>query len=110
MGMGYQLDRAWVNAAKGIRQLQKADKAMQKDHMDSADDHFNKALHFFAIGVEHLEKAEDDADIKAGKYMSEGDDQLRKAVRLYAEGDVDAAEMHYEKALDKYDEALDLIN
>ena len=109
MGMDYQLDRAWANAAKGIRQCQKADKAWQKGNTDSAGDHFGKALEKFEIAVEHLAKAAEDADIKAGKLLSEGNQQLQKAIDQFANDDADGAKKHYEKALDKYDEALDLI-
>ena len=108
MGMDYQLHRAWANVAKGIRQCQKADKAWQKGRTESVADHFGKAVYSFETAVEHLAKAADDADVKAGKLLSEGNQQLQKAIDQFADDDVDGAERHYEKALDKYDEALDL--
>ena len=110
MGMNYQLDRAWAATAKGVRQCQKADKVLLEGKVDSAANHFDKALNYFAIAVDHLAKAEDDANIKAGNLLDAGDEQLQKAIDRWRDGDADSAENHYEKALDKYDEALDLID
>lgn len=110
MGMEYQLDRAWANTAKGVRQCQKADKVLQDGKVDSATNHFSKALNYFGTAVDHLAKAEDDAYVKAGNLLDDGNQQLQKAIDRYADGDTDSAEGHYEKALDKYDEALDLID
>ena len=110
MGMNYQLDRAWVNAAKGVRQCQKADKVFAKGKVDSATDHYAKALNYFGTAVDHLAKAEDDAEIKAGKLVDDGNQQLQTAIDRWTDGDDSSARRHYEKALDKYDEALDLID
>ena len=110
MGMNYQLDRAWANTSKGIRQCQRADKALSNGNADSAEDHFGKALDYFSTAVDHLAKAEDDANIKAGKLLDEGNQQLQKAIDKYVNNDFDSADNHYEKALDKYDEALSLVD
>ncbi|MEE4662231.1 MAG: hypothetical protein V2J89_17305 [Halieaceae bacterium] len=110
MGMNYQLDRAWANAAKGIRQCQKADKLLLEGEADSAAKHFDKALGYMATAVDHLAKAEDDAEIKAGNLLQEGSQQLDKATACWTKGDLDGAGAHYDKALDKFDDALDLID
>lgn len=107
--MDYQLDRAWANTAKGIRQCQKADTALLNGDYDTAGRHFDKALSHFETAVEHLAKAEDAANVRIGNLLDDGNQQLQKAIDQYAEGDIDSAEGHYEKALEKYDEALDLI-
>ena len=44
MGINYQVHRAAVNAAKGVRQFQKADKALTNDKVDSAVNHLNKEI------------------------------------------------------------------
>lgn len=110
MGMNYQLDRAWANAAKGIRQCQKADKLLLAGKADSAANHFKKALGSVATAVDHLAKAGEDADIKAGNLLDAGAQQLDKALARWAEGDLDGAGAHYDKALAKFDDALDLID
>lgn len=109
MGMNYQLERAWVNTYKGIRQCQKADKTLSKGNAKSAAEHYDKALNFFTVAVEHMDKADDDAVIKAGKLLDQGNGELGKAVEEYLSGDDGNAEKHYEKALAKYDKALDLV-
>ena len=110
MGMYFQADRAWANATKGVRQCQKADKLLDKGDVDSAVKHFNKALDYFGTSVDHLAKAEDDANVKAGKLFDAGDEELQKAIDKYVDGDTDGAGKYYEKALDKYDEALELVD
>ena len=110
MGMNFQIDRAWANAAKGIRQCQKADKLLLAGEVDSAANHFNKALGYMATAVDHLAKAGEDAEIKAGNLLDAGAKQLDKAAACWTEGDLDGAGAHYDKALGKFDEALELIN
>lgn len=44
MGINYQLDRAWADKSKGVRQCQKADKSLADGNADSAASHFEKAL------------------------------------------------------------------
>lgn len=110
MGIDYQLYRVWANTSKGVRQCQKADKALQEDNADSATNHLEKALNYFGYAAEHMAKAEDDAVVKAGKLLDAGNGQLQKALDLYAEGHTDRAQNHYDEALEKYDEAFDLID
>lgn len=110
MGTNFQVYRAAANAAKGIRQFQKADEAIAKDKADSAVRHLNKGLDKFASSLDHLEKAEDDAFAKAAKEIDQGNEQLKKAIEAFADGNDDRAASHYEKALDKYDDALDILD
>jgi len=42
MGVDYQMHRASVNVAKGLRQFQKAETAYAKEKIDSTVDHINK--------------------------------------------------------------------
>ena len=42
--------------------------------------------------------------------LAKSTDELQKALDRWTDGDVDGAEKHYEKALYKFDEALDLID
>ena len=110
MGENYQVYRAAVNAAKGIRQFQKADSAIDKDNVDSAARHFDKGLGFFASALDHLEKAEDDAYETAAKELTKGNDELQKSIDAYSKDDMNSAAKHYAKALEHYDTALDELD
>ena len=110
MGQNFQVYRAAVNAAKGIRQFQKADNAIDKDNVDSAARHFDKGLGFFASALDHLEKAEDDAYETAAKELAKGNDELKKSIDAYAKEDMNGAAKHYVKALEHYDTALDELD
>jgi hypothetical protein len=109
MGIDYQLDRAWANAAKGLRQCQKAEKALESGRTDAASDHFAKAGDKFGTAVDHLLKADDDAYKKAGSLLDDCNKQLQKAADAFLDGNDASAANHYDKALDKFDEALDLV-
>lgn len=109
MGVDFQVDRAAVNAAKGMRQFQKADNALANDNIDGAARHLNKGLNDFAAALTHLEKAEEDAYLKAGQEIDKANQQLQKAIDEYGNGNADSARSHYDKALDDYDQALDLL-
>ena len=100
MGENYQVYRTAVNAAKGIRQFQKADNAIDKAKVDSAVRHFDKGLNFLAIALDHLEKAEDDAYDAAAKELTKGNTEVH----------LDGAAKHYEKAFEHYDSALDELD
>jgi len=110
MGETFQVYRAAVNAAKGIRQFQKADDKMDNDDVDSAVRHFDKGLNFLATALDHLEKAEDDAYDKAADEFAKGNAQIQKCLDACSNDNADGAAKHYEKALEHYDAALDELD
>lgn len=109
MGIDFQIHRASVDISKGFRQFQKADKSLTNDHVESAVNHLDKGLNLFATAMDHLAKAEDDAYAKAGNEIDKGNRELQKSIGEYSEGNIDSAGKHYARALDNYDDALDLI-
>jgi tetratricopeptide (TPR) repeat protein len=109
MGIDYQAHRASVDTSKGFRQFQKADNALSNGNVDSAVTHLNKGYNYFATAVDHLAKAEEDAYNKAGKEIDQGNNDLQKSIDAYSNGNLDSAQAHYDKALAKYDDALDLM-
>jgi tetratricopeptide (TPR) repeat protein len=109
MGIDYQVHRASVDTSKGLRQFQKAEKALAKGNVDSAVAHLNKGHNYFATALDHLAKAEEDAYKKAGKEIDQGNTDLQKSIDEFANGNLDSAQAHYDKALAKYDDALDLL-
>ena len=109
MGIDMQLHRASVDVAKGFRQFQRADNDVYKNNVDSAVRHLNKGLDCFNSALDHVAKADDDAYSKAGKDIDRGNKDLQKSIDAYADGNVDSAGNHYQKALGSYDAALDLI-
>lgn len=110
MGENYQVYRAAVNAAKGIRQFQKADNEIDKDKVDSAVRHFDKGLGFLGSALDHLEKAADDAYDTAARELTKGNAEVQKCLDAYGKDDMDGAAKHYEKALEHYDTALDELD
>lgn len=109
MGIDYQVHRASVDISKGFRQFQKADNKLVDGNVDSAVNHLDKGLNLFGTAMDHLAKAEEDAYNKAGGEIDKGNKDLRKSIDEYSNGDVDSAAKHYASALDKYDEALELL-
>lgn len=107
MGEDFQVYRAAVNAAKGIRQFQKADKEIDRDNVELAVRHFDKGLNFLASAVEHIGKAADDAYDAAAKELAKGNEQIQECLDAYNNNDAHGAEKHYAKALEHYDAALD---
>ena len=110
MGIDFQMHRASANMAKGFRQFQKADNQLAKGKVDSAVKHYDKGLNCFATAEDHLAKAEDDAYSKVGTKIDKGNQELKKSIYEYTQGNVDNAEKHYVSAMNSYDEALDLID
>lgn len=109
MGVDYQLHRVSVDVSKGFRQFQKADNDVYKEEYDAASNHLNKGLGFFSSAYDHAIKAEDDAYVKAGGYLDDGNKELQKSIDEYAAGNLDSAATYYQKAVTKYDDALDLM-
>ena len=109
MGIDFQIHRISVDISKGYRQFQKADSAANKDNLDSAVSHLNKGLNYFASAQVHLVKAEEDTYNKAGNEIDKGNKQLQESIDDYANGHADRGASHYEKAMESYDSALDLI-
>jgi hemerythrin-like domain-containing protein len=110
MGETFQIYRAAVNVAKGIRQFQKADDQVDKDNVDSAVRHFDKGLGFLATALDHLGKAADDAYDTAAKELTKGNDEIQKSIDAYNDDNLDRAAKHYEKALEHYDAVLEELD
>jgi tetratricopeptide (TPR) repeat protein len=110
MGENFQIYRAAVNAAKGIRQFQKADKDVGKENIDRAVRHFDKGLNFLVNALEHVENAADDAYDTAAKHLAKGNAELKKCMDAFDSNDMSAASKHYDKALEHYDAALDELD
>jgi tetratricopeptide (TPR) repeat protein len=110
MGENFQVWRAAVNVAKGIRQFQEADNEIDKDNLNSAVRHLGTGLNRFTTALDHLEKAEDDAAHAAAKELTKGNDEVRKCVDAYGKDDPNGASKHYEKALEHYDSVLDKLD
>lgn len=109
MGMEIQLHRASVDVAKGYRQFEKAGNQLSKDNVDSGVRHLQKGLDCFSHARDHLANAEGDAYNKAGKEISEGSTELQKSIEAWGAGNAGSAQSHYDNAIAKYDQALDLI-
>jgi hypothetical protein len=109
MGIDYQAHRASVDTSKGFRQFQKADSAWADGNLDSASTHLNKGYNYFSTAADHLAKAEEDAYNNAGNEIGQGNSELQMSIDDLANGNVDSAQAHYNKALAKYDDALDLM-
>lgn len=109
MGMNYQLTVAGFDVSKAMRQFQRADKAFSNENDDRGVKHLKKGFELLGKAYDHLVQADEDAYNKAGEEIGKGNTQLEKSIDSYASGNDDSGDRHYEKALDHYDNALDLI-
>ncbi|WP_224489357.1 hypothetical protein [Robertkochia flava] len=109
MGVNYQVNMAGFDISRAYRQFQRADKAFWKEHDGTAERHLKKALELLATAYDHMVKAEEDAIVKAGNEIGKGNDELDKCINALANGKEDHAETQYEKALEHYSKALDLV-
>jgi len=109
MGIEFQMHRAAVDIAEGLRQVQKADAEFSRDNIDSTVKHYNKGLDYFTTAMDHVVKAEDDAYAKAGEEIDKGNKEMNESIDSFAKGHTDSAQNYYLKAMDNYDRALDLI-
>lgn len=100
----------WANNCRAIRQCQIADKALQDGHTESAAVHYAKALKYFETAHQRLSDAEDKTNKRLRALLKSGNNQLEKALTEYSAGYAHSARAHYARALEKYDEALDLAS
>jgi len=54
--------------------------------------------------------AEDDAAAKAGSEIDKGNQELQKAKGACADGKYDSSDRYFEKAMENFDEALNLMS
>ena len=110
MGLHHQAHRVSVDLAKGYRQIQKAAADFYKNDNDRAISHLNHAYNDFSAAMDHAVKAEEDLYKKVGSEIDKGNSDLQKSIDSYTEGNFEAAEGYYNKALNAYDSALDKIH
>ena len=110
MGMNFELNKGAVHIARGIRQINKASDKAGDGNYDSTAKHLDKALVQFADALNNFMNAEDDLAAKVGSEIDKGKAQLQKARDAYADGDYDSSDRHLDKALEYFDEALDLVD
>ena len=109
MGERFQIFQAIVDMARGFRQFQHADNALVKDKNDLALKHLESGLELFEKVVIHMAKAVEDVYQNAAGEINKGNNELEKSLDEFVKGNDDSAESHYNKVLDCYDKALDLL-
>ncbi len=110
MGEKFQIFEANVDMARAFRQFQRADKAFVKDKDDLAVKHLGNGLELFKKVAIHIAKAVEDDYQNAADEINKGNDELEKSLDEFDKGNDDSAERHYNKGLDCYDKALDLLD
>ena len=109
MGTKIQEYMASFDLSRAFRQFQRADKALNNDNTDSAVSHLKKGITLVAKSIDHISNAVDDTFDNAADMFEKGNKELQKSIDAFADGKDDSAKRHYEKALDLYDEALELV-
>ncbi len=110
MGTKIQEYLASFDLSRAFRQFHMANKAFNKDNIDSTAKHLERGLHLVVKALGHIEKAVDDQlAIAAGKF-EKANEELQKSIDAFADGKDESAERHFDKAMDLYDEALDLVD
>ena len=110
MGTKFQEFDMSFDISRAYREVQRADKDFANGKDDAAAKRLEKGYKYFASACNHLAKAEEDAYNKAGDKIDKGNRELQKSIDDYADGKGDRGAMHYDEAMNYYDEALDIVD
>lgn len=110
MGTTIQEYIAAFDLSRAFRQFHKADKAYINENTDSAVRHLEKGITLVAKALDHIENAVDDTLEEAAKKFEKGNEEIQKSIDAFADDNDDGAERHWDKAMDLYDEALELVS
>ena len=107
-------DEEWNEAVryanKGYDQLDKFDTKVFKDEPERAKLHLEKASKDFSDALTHLAKSEVGENRQgAVNDLNAGVDALDKAYQEMDEGRIDSAQSHYDKAVEYFNKAADIL-
>ena len=107
-------DHEWNEAVKyankGYDQLGEFDTKVFKDEPERAKLHLEKASKDFSDALTHLAKSEVGKDRQGAiNDLKAGVDALDKAYKEVDEGRIDSAESHYDKAVEYFNKAADIL-
>ena len=109
MGTKIQEFVASFDLSRAFRQFHKADNDFVNGNVDSASKHLERGLNLAVKGLDHIGKAVDDTLDEAASKFEKGNEELQKSIDAFVDGNDNGAEKHFGKAMDLYDEALDLV-
>ena len=110
MGTKFQEHKASFDMSRAYREVQRADKDFANGKDDAAVKRLQKGYKYFSTACDHLAKAEEDTYNKAGDKIDKGNRELQKSIDDYADGKGNSGAMHYDDAMNYYDEALDIVD
>jgi len=106
-----EADKAVSEAQRGFDELDKVDEKLSEGKAKDASQAFYSAVKHFSKALEYLAESELSDQQKQGvELLDGGAKELDKAAKELDKGDIDAAQKHYDSAMDLLEQGMEQLS